>query len=65
MEISVAARMRSCSAERKGTMAQCLSNLLAALPADLTLALRGKDKPQKRKGLCGRASTGKKRSTNI
>jgi len=36
--------------ERKGTMARAF-DLLAALPADLTLARRGKDKPQKRKGL--------------
>ena len=36
--------------ERKGTIAQAF-DLLAALPADLTLARRGKDKPQKRKGL--------------
>ncbi len=31
--------------ERKGTMARAF-DLLAALPADLTLARRGKDKPQ-------------------
>jgi len=36
--------------ERKGTMARAF-DLLAALPEDLTLAGRGKDKPQKRKGL--------------
>ena len=36
--------------ERKGTMARAF-DLLAALPADLALARRGKDKPQKRKGL--------------
>jgi antitoxin VapB len=36
--------------ERAETMAQAF-NLLAALPADLRLARRWKDKPQKRKGL--------------
>jgi antitoxin VapB len=36
--------------ERAETMAQAF-NLLAALPADLRLAWRWKDKPQKRKGL--------------
>jgi hypothetical protein len=36
--------------ERAGTMARAF-DLLAALPADLTLARRKKDKPQKRKGL--------------
>jgi antitoxin VapB len=36
--------------ERKGTMARAF-DLLAALPEDLTLAGREKDKPQKRKGL--------------
>jgi antitoxin VapB len=36
--------------ERAGTMARAF-DLLAALPADLTLAGRKKDKPQKRKGL--------------
>jgi antitoxin VapB len=36
--------------ERRGTMARAF-DLLAALPGDLTLAGRKKDKPQKRKGL--------------
>jgi len=36
--------------DRKGTMERAF-NLLAAVPADLALARRGKDKPQKRKGL--------------
>jgi antitoxin VapB len=36
--------------ERAGTMARAFE-LLAALPADLTLVGRKKDKPQKRKGL--------------
>src|SRR5216683_8371529 len=36
--------------ERAGTMARAF-DLLAALPADLRLAGRKKDKPQKRKGL--------------
>ncbi len=36
--------------ERTGTMARAFE-LLAALPADLRLAGRKKDKPQKRKGL--------------
>jgi len=36
--------------EPSGTIARAF-DLLAALPKDLTLARRGKDKPQKRKGL--------------
>ncbi len=36
--------------ERRGTMARAF-DLLAALPKDLTLAGRRKDKPHKRKGL--------------
>jgi antitoxin VapB len=36
--------------ERSGTMVQAF-DLLAALPEDLTLEGRAKDKPQKRKGL--------------
>jgi antitoxin VapB len=36
--------------ERRGTMARAY-DLLAALPADLKIEGRGKDKPQKRKGL--------------
>ena len=36
--------------ERPGTMARAF-DLLAALPADLTLPGRKKDNPQKRKGL--------------
>ena len=36
--------------ERAGAMARAF-DLLAGLPADLRLARRGKDKPQKRKGL--------------
>jgi len=36
--------------ERTGTVARAF-DLLAALPADLKPAGRGKDKPQKRKGL--------------
>ena len=36
--------------EPSGTMARAF-DLLAALPKDLTLSRRGKDKPQKRKGL--------------
>ena len=36
--------------ERRGTMTRAF-DLLAALPEDLRLAGRGKDKPQKRKGL--------------
>jgi hypothetical protein len=36
--------------ERAGTMARAFDPL-AALPRDLTLPGRGKDKPQKRKGL--------------
>jgi antitoxin VapB len=35
--------------EKRGTMARAFE-LLAALPADLTLAGREKDKPQKRRG---------------
>ena len=36
--------------EQRGTMARAF-DLLAALPKDLNLAGRGKDKPKKRKGL--------------
>jgi antitoxin VapB len=36
--------------EKSGTMARAF-DLLAALPGDLTLPAREKDKPQKRKGL--------------
>ncbi|PYU12295.1 MAG: AbrB/MazE/SpoVT family DNA-binding domain-containing protein [Acidobacteria bacterium] len=36
--------------ERKGAMVRAF-DLLTALPADLALARRGKDRPQKRKGL--------------
>jgi len=36
--------------ERKGAMVRAF-DLLTALPADLALASRGKDMPQKRKGL--------------